>query len=382
MVEFEAKAALLRKRVAALSFPEERLAEAQAIVHAAGMRLPDAVATLRKEWLNDMVATTDSAEFRHASRDPAAHFLAWVRERAKNRFHVSWRAVDAVAARMGPEVASRLALVTWPQEIAWAQRLRLAENPVTATKAAMFLREAEGNPSRMFSKIADIYGDVFAKAGYSDHVAQEISPSEIRFADAVPDFNPLFLRYAARSYAEVLSSMPRDRIEILAARAARDERQDRDEIAALAAANATRRFPMRRVLAIISAAIAMGISPNELFLLENGFLKQVEQGSVEVAEGGRTPQAAFVTAISNDTKRAELVATSVRPDVEDAEIMWDVVHLDRRWLDAMPESYRKWSHVWVRLMENWQADIVEERREAPFDLISDFGFYLMENASA
>lgn len=379
MVEFEAKTALLRKRVAALSFPDEVMDEASSAVLAAGMRLPDAARTLRKEWLNDMVASTDSAEFRHASRDPGAHFLAWIKERSKNRYHVTWRSVDAVAMRLGADIASRLAMVVWPQEIAWAQRLRLSDNPVIATKAAMFLREAEGNPAKLFGKIADLHSDALVRSGYSDNPAQETSPSEIRFADCLPEFNPLFLRYAARSYGEVLLSMPRERIELLAGRASRDERQERLELAAAASARTTRRFPMRRILSIISAAHSMGISPNDLFLLETRFLALLESGKVEADSGTRSPQAAFVTMIASPLSRETLLSEAQAPDGEPSEILWGVANLDRRWLGTLPESYGKWSQKWYRHLENWQADVVDERRAAPFDPVSDFGFFLVES---
>jgi len=377
MVDVEAKAELLRRRVAALALPEGAMREAEEVVAAAGMRLPGAAEELRKEWLNDMVASTDAAEFRHASRDPGRHFVGWASERAKNRFHVTWRAVDAVARRLGADVASRLILVVWPQEIAWAQRMRLSENPVIATKAAMFLRETEGGPAKTFSRIADIYSEAAVRAGYLDSPAQDLSPSDIRFGASLPDFNPLFLRYAARSYAQIVGSMPRDKLEKLAARAARDERHERAEASSASAVASARRFPMRRMLSTVTVAAGLGLSSNELVLAEEAFLARAAAGRVEIDEGGRRSlQSAFVAAIADPLTRAGLFEEAPLPDFDESQTLWEIANMDRRWLAALPESYSKWSHRFATVMESWQSDIVHGRREAPYDPVCDFGFQL------
>lgn len=377
MVDVEAKAALLRRRVAALALPANAMETAQKVIEAAGMRLPGAAEELRKEWLNDMVAGTDAAEFRHAARDPGKHFVAWIGERAKNRYHVTWRAVDSVARRLGADVASKLILVSWPQEIAWAQRLRLSDNPVIATKAAMFLREAEGSPAKVFGKISDLYAEAVVRLGYSESPAQDLSPFDIRFGTSLPDFNPLFLRYAARNYAQI-GSMPRERLEKLAARAARDERQERLAVASETAVSAARRFPMRRMLSTVTLAAGLGMSANQLYLAEEAFLARLSAGAIEIETGGRAPQAAFVAAIASPEERMALLAQAATPDLEETEVLWDIANMDRRWLDRLPESYSKWSHRWASAMEGWQAAVVHGEREAPYDPISDFGFYLTE----
>mgnify|MGYP001333921659 CR=1 FL=1 len=378
MVGIEAKAELLRRRVAALSLPEGTLEEAAEVLASAGVTLPGMAEELRREWLNDVVASVHPAEFRAAARDPRGCFLAWLRERAKNRFHVTWRAIDAVALRLGAETASRLALVIWPQEIAWAQRMRLSSNPATATKAAMFLREAEGAPARVFQKLSDLYADLAGKAGYWDSPAQEAAPEEIRFGEEEVDFNPLFLRYASRAYAEALHGMPRERLEMLAARAARDETRERAVITAGAAVRAARKFPMRRVASTIAAAKSMGIAPNALFFLENGFLALVEAGLEMVDPVARAPHSAFVAAIADPAARPRLLASAPEPEASDEEILWEVANLDRRWLSALPESFSRWDSGRVQRMQAWQADVVEGRREPPRDPVSDFGFYLLE----
>lgn len=379
MIDTEAHKRLLRKRVEALSFPDQVLAEAADIIRNSGMKLADAAAILRKEWLNDLVATTNSKEFKRAAANPSGHFLAFVAERARKPFHVTYRAVDAVARRFGSDLASRFTHIVWPQEIAWAQRLRLDVNPNTATRAAMFLRETEGNPAKMFSKIADLYSDAVAKVGYSENAAHELSATEIRFDDTVPEFNPLFLKYASRHYSELLQNMSRDKVEMLALRAAKDERQDRSLITARKVVDTTRRFPMRHLPNVISLAKSLGLSSNELYQLEKAFLVKMENGEVELEQGLNSPHIAFVTMLTNDSSRADLLANAGSLDLDEASIQWDIANLEgRRWIKDLPAAFDKWGDIAQVEVEMWKAAIVEEKRDAPVDFVSDFGFWLLD----
>lgn len=379
MIDTETQKRLLRKRVEALSFPDSLLVEASEIIRNSGMKVADAVTNLRKEWLNDLVATTDSIEFKRAVSNPGAHFLAFVGERAKKPYHVTYRAVEAVARRFGSDLASRFTHIVWPQEIAWAQRLRLDVNPNTATRAAMFLRETEGNPAKIFSKIADLYSDAVAKIGYTENPAHELSVVEIRFDDIVPEFNPLFLKYASRHYSEILQNMSRDKVEILAARAAKDERQDRSLITARKVVETTRRFPMRRLPNVISLAKSIELTSNELYQIEKSFLVKMERGEIELEQGLNSPHIAFVSTMLDENSRNELLSISHLPDVNFSNIQWEVANISgRRWVKDLPPAYSKWTDIAQNEVEKWQLAIVEERRPVPFDLISDFGFWLMD----
>lgn len=379
MVSTDALTSLLRRRAAALALSPDDFARAEEAVRNAGMRLPGATETLRKEWLNDLVASKDGAEFRAAARDPGGHFLRWVSDRAKDRFRVSWRAVEAVSQRIGQEAAARFAVVVWPQEIAWAQRTRLSDNPMSATKAAMFLREAEGNPSKVFTGLSDIYADQALKASYSESPVHESSPDEIRFADDIQDFSPLFLRYAARAYAEILHTMPREKIEALGARAAREEEADRRRIRSASAALRARRFPMRRILTVIASATSMGLSPNEVYLLEDAFLSALDAGEIGTEPGNSVPHAEFIACISDPEARALLGASVPCPEPVPSETLWEVANLDLRWIETHPASWgERWSLPARRAaFLAWQEEVVNEARETPLDPMSDFGFFLM-----
>lgn len=377
MVDVASKTRLLKKRIEDLAFPEEIKAIAKGIIDNAGLNIPDAVEMLQKEWLSDTVMTKNTIHFRAAKRDPGAHFLDWVKSRAKHPFHVTYRSVENVTLRLGPEVAARIAHVIWPQEIAWAQRLRLSQNPMLATKAAMFLREAMGNPAKMFERIADLYADSYAKVEYADNEVQDLSPLEIRFSSSVPEFNPLFLVHVSRKYSELIHSMPMDRIELLAARAAKDEQSERSRISAAKIAEHSRRFPMRRMMNVISFAHSAGISPNELHKLEDQFLALLENGEIDTDQAMQTAHTPFVALLSDIEKRCELLQVASDVDFDPDTIIWNIAHLDRHWLDSLPHSYQEWDRLAAKMLA-WQMDVVKECRDIPSDPISDFGFWLIE----
>jgi hypothetical protein len=207
-----------------------------------------------------------------------------------------------------------------------------------------------------------------------------MSVSEIRFAETIPEFTPLFLRYAARAYAEKLLGMTRDRINGLALIAARDELADRNFESARQSSKIALDSPMRRMVPIIAAALKIGISPNELCVLETTFVDKLVAGSVPIEMGTGSPHAAFLRQIEKTDTRAALLAASTNSDLlhDPDALAWHVVNLKpSTWLREIPDSIRVISDKPKVDMERWQSEICEDRRTPPFDPVSDFGFFLL-----
>lgn len=369
------KTSLISKRVSALAFSERVFRDADRIAEKAGLTLPGIVQELWKEWLNDLVATRVSSEYRKAVRDPGGHFLEWLKSRVTRRFHVTWRALDKLSRSYGPEIATQFTSIIWPQELAWAQRMRLFDNPHVATRAALFLRETEGKPSKTFAALCDIYAETVRNMVEIDDPARELTPEEIRFSESLPDYTPLFLQYAGRAYRDMLERMDIDKLRILAERARKDENADRSADIARQMAAATRLNPMRHSTSVISAAISLGIGPNELYLAETAFVDRLERGDIAVEKGTRTPQTSFITAISDRKNRKALVSSSIAPEIDPAGDIWEVARLDRRWLDTLPGGYAAFPGLRQKLDE-WKLAVVESRRNIPYDKVSDFGFFI------
>jgi hypothetical protein len=256
--------------------------------------------------------------------------------------------------------------------------MRLFDNPHVAVRAALFLRETEGNPSKTFLALSEIYAQAASQFGYFDNPAQEMSPEEIRFAAELPEFSPLFLQYAAKAYKTTLEAFDRQKIRLLADRAKQDELLERDLEVARDIAQLTRTFPMRRVMAVIKAAIGHGVGPNRLFLIENAYVDKVERGEIQIDRGTRTPQTDFLSVLADKKRRAVLLSASVAPpdDEPDREAArFEIARLNRGWLDGLPDAYRTRPDLEER-MRRWQVDIVDMNRLVPYDRISDFGFFV------
>lgn len=375
MVDVDRRLELVRSRLSQLHLPDEALGRAAEVVREA--RLPETmVEVLRKEWLNDMVLHPDAGEFRLAASDPSGHFVKWLRARAAHPYHVSWRTVDQVAERYGAENASKLHIVVWPQEIAWAQRTRLDANPFAATKAALFLREAAALPSKLFRVVADLYSDAVTTSGYMDHEAHGLSADEIRFSDSPPEFSPLFLRHAAREYDERLRAMTREQVDRLAARAREDESADRRAAASRRAIRHLERAPFRHSVPMIRSAITFSISPNEAFQIERAFVRMLESGDVGVEPGDRTADGEFLRLIADRSRRKRALSMQPLPAPEARPDALDIARLDAGFLSSLPASFAALDASVARL-QDWKTAVIEGGRTVPFDPISDFGFFLL-----
>jgi hypothetical protein len=289
---------------------------------------------------------------------------------------VTRRTVAAVGGKYGTDTATKLSIVIWPQEIAWAQRMRLDPNPFTATKSALFLRETVGNPSKTFAAISDIYSDAIMRVGYLDSPVQDLSAAEIRFAADLPEFAPLFQRYAARAYADTLKNMTRDQVEKLAQRAAAEENEDRRLVAAEGIARGAQRSPMRRSVSTIRTAIAFKLDSNTTFLLETAFIRKVEAGEVDIEPGQRTADAGFLRLIADPAQRDMVLSMESLPTTADYMDTWEIAHLNGTFLDQLPPSYKPLACNKAQL-ESWQESVVTGKRPCPYDAVSDLGFFLL-----
>lgn len=381
MLDMKSRTRLLEKRVAALSISNDVIEEASNICQDNGMRGSGLGNLLRKEWLNDILVSS-SEDFRQASSDPDTHFLNWISVRSKNRYHVTFRKIEAARETYGSSWTTRLYGFIWPQEIALAQRCRLADNPLLATLSAMFLREAEGNPGEVFSAICELYINKFMETG-SDHSSiREMKVSDIRFLDEIPDELALFQQYAAAKYDERLSGMSADKLQALADLAANDEIKDRNLLACRESVVIAREHPLRRMIPVISSADLHRLTPNELYQVEEVFLDRLDGGRIDVQVGSGSPYGPFIGFFADENNRNDVLGTlALDVEVLDQQ-QWEIANLSYEWLNDLPTDYRKWRKYWRPLMEQWQTAVVEGDREIPMDPVSDFGFFLFKSGLA
>lgn len=365
---------VIRERAAALAVSAEAVREAQSLAAAAGLPGNDAGERLRREWLNDLVSDPEHEERARASAQPDAHFMEWVQTRVRNPFHVTYRAVGKVARKQGDDIAMRMVNITWSQEIAWAQRLRLDDNPRVAVLSALFLREASSDPAKLFVEIANTYETALSEEpGYVSSVNHALTPEEIRSGAGDALWNPLFLQYAGRAYAEVLNAMARSRLEALAARARRDEETDRARMAVQDMVRRLRLHPLSRLVGVISATAELGLGSNDLLDLESRFLAEVERGEIKI-DGNDVP--IYRLLIGFVRRNAGDVGAPLSGE-QAALLVARVDTLGQRWIDRLPADFKPLNATRKANFEGWKADVLSGLRPPPLDPVLDYGFYLV-----
>ncbi len=374
MVSDLQKAETLKRRLQPLILAEEVISSVSADVK----RPPRQIKSLYQEWIAD-VSTFEQLEYLPAARDPEGHFRRWLAVRLENPFHISDHILKIVRKRYDIDFTTKLYMIVWWQEIAWAQRHRLADNAFTASKAGFFLAKAEVDPKEVFLEIADLYASAAMTAEYRNSPLQEMSPEEIRHTDLMPDFVPLFLQYTNKFLIDKLGTLSSDQINQTAQAAARKERAERMKLMTERAVSHAERFPMCRDLSVIRIAMNQKLSSNDLFLVEKLFLDRVRTGAIQLTPGSITPQTSFVTLLAD---RAELKAALKEAHARFAHEfqgpdIWNIVGFQRKWIDSLPEAYSYITNL-MRKLGAWQGLLAEEERTMPYDAVCDFGFYVQE----
>lgn len=334
-----------------------------------------------QEWLFEMADSARNDDYFLATRNPQEQFSRWVAARILDPFFVSKGIRDILYQRYQVDVANKIFMIIWPQEIAWAQRFRLDSNAYTATKAALFLSQAQDDTKSVFLSIADLHAEAFMTMDYNRSHFQEMSPEEIRNSPELADFTPLFLMHANRNYVEKLSKLTATDFEKYASVAAQLEKNERQGVMRLRLVAHARKFPLRRTLPVLATARTHNISPNELYLLEEYFLHQVEKKEIEVIPGSDTALPIFIAFISDrrGIKRTIMEAANFAGPAAKAIDQLGVLNLRNWWIDQLPDGYRNLGNL-VTGFSEWREAMIDETRKMPFDPVSDFGYFLLDRA--
>lgn len=369
---------LLKRRIKTLDISKEKIEEAEKIALNNGYKDQNIGNILKIEWLNDILKSKKKNVYLIAAKNPEEHFINWIKERTKNKYHVTYRSFDLIEKEFGTNIAIKMLHEIWPQEIAWAQRLRTDNNPVTSTKCAMFLREVESNAGKIFEKIALIYTEKFSDINYYKNPAHNLSPEQIRFNNEIPNFTPLFLYYASTEYSAKLKKMTKEKLELYSKIAEKDEINEKKYILNTKSINYIKEHPIRQFPTIINAAISMNITSNQLFNIENEYILNLEKGNEILDNSSSIPIASFLLYLTNNKDNQEIKNKNIKNNIEKDDIIWTIINLDRYWVKKLPSYFKKYNLQLEEKFNNWKEDISKEKREPPYDIISDFCFFLMK----
>lgn len=327
---------------------------------------------LRREWLSDVVALGRGDRVQNAAlRDPDGTFMPWLADRLERPFHVTFRSREAVKRRFGEAMAMRMT-VRWPQEVAWADKLRSDPNDRVSVLAALALEHARREPAEAFERLAEICAG--ASGGdpvYARSRNHELAAAEILAGHGEPTFTPLCLRLADALFGAKLARMPAERLAEVAAKGRTDEASDRRRAAVEAFLARIRRQPPARLVSVIAAAVRSDVCADALLDLERRYVADVVAGRTDPATS-----AAHLELIGR------IEAHGTDPDgppvdaQEAARRRAAVEALDEDWLKDFPSDLQLHG-AHRRRFEAWRGAIRSGARFPAADPMVDLAHFLM-----
>lgn len=369
---------VIKARAARLGVSKTALENATELLLEAGWRDKDAADRLRREWLNDVIVDPSEEAYAKAASDPDESFLVWVGQRAKDPFHVSYRAVDRVGRQMGSDVAVLMISMRWPQEIAWAQRCRRHENPEVAVKAALFLAEARRDPSKVFQALTEVYQRTIAEdRGYALHSNHEISAEEIRSGIGVTDgWFPLFMRYAGSHFSRILDSLSEDKLLNLARTARRDEEEEQRRVQLESCLAYLARWPLSCRISALHLALRDRMQANDLVACEEAFIEALRRGDVVLPDEGKAVDTLFFEWMRGGDYKPD------RADKKERERRRQQLHfLDRSWLESLPADVIELGAASRSVFHEWRTAVLSGQRVPPRSVPVDYAMFVLERVA-
>ncbi len=325
------------------------------------------------DWVNDVLADPDPRGYAAAAAEPAKAYSAYVATRLADPFHVSYRAVRALAKRTNEVEANAFVHLRWRQELAWAQRIRGMRSAKEAVLAHTFLRSAARNPSREFCDLAQAWDAAKEDGSFLRSSSHDLTAHEIRHGNKMPCHKPVFLGLTNQRKGEKLERMGLERLSGAANAARKVEEDEIRGVFASKAANAARRNPLCRIMGIIGVAIETARGPDLLVAEERRFLVELERGKVRCGTAG-LPYNEFV-----DWLRATPAGEEPPPPqpYDDAcHVLAQHLIRPSAWLAALPDDYIHAGAMDATTYRSWIHPIASREVPTPRDLVCSYGFHL------
>ncbi len=379
-------ASLVRKRADALGLDRAARRAAEDLVAHASQRMSEETGINRafsevrlyKEWRNDLLAKPgdDQNPWARITADPATPYMGWLDWRLAHPFHVSYRVVDAAARRMGVSTANLLVDIRWPQEVAWARRIRKSADERDVLVGHRFLLAAIADASSEFAKLAGAYAQASDDPAYVLAPEHDYAADEVAAGYGSPDFGPLFLRHGRAVLADRLGRMSAKELRASAAVARRSEDTERGNRARRRAAANVRAANMARSPGIISIAVEAGLGADGLVDAQAEFARLVEAGAVPVPPDVGLPYEEFCAWLRTAQAPSQ---TLLMPgdDLSGETELLGIVSNPIDWVRSLPRDYHDMGASDPRRFHRWLAPIASRERAFPRDAVVDYGFQLV-----
>lgn len=333
---------------------------------------------LYQEWLNDVITLRGTIVYRDAMRRPDSEFFAWLEVRLKDPYHLSPRALKLAQAHLSSDAAKALVTVKWRQEIAWAKRMRLADEDTTACLAGLWLKAAERSPIEAFRAILAVHTDARDARPSSDfdHGFDMLSPQEIERLplDRAPDLL-MWLKSAEATFGEDMNRRP-GFMRKGALQARREAKSESDRKHRQRKAEMLRRNRPALSFTVLGILARRSLSADDIFASEQAFVDAVAEGrSACPARSDGTPEfLRWASAWSGQAPAVEPLDLIARGE--------KLRSLSPIWLKSLPESVRSLGGAKVGLFNQWVAERCNPSSDPPpADPVIDFALWLLARRS-
>jgi hypothetical protein len=329
------------------------------------------------DWKNDIICDRERATFREAAADPAASYLGYVEGRIAEPYHVSYRAVRALAKQVDEDEANTFVHVRWHQELAWARRFRAGADDRVAVLSQLFLRAAAKDPCKAFADLATAWATAIDEIRFSTAPEHDLSESAIRALPGEVSYRPAFLRLYEIKHGSVLDQMKDGNLLAAAAQARSAEEADRRGDLAAGSVAAARRSPLSRLPGVISVAAETGRGSNALVRDERRFLSDLSRGRWPKVVRG-LPYSEFLDWLRTTPPEPEPAPVAIGDDEHLA--LTRLLAAPMSWLNNLPEAYRELDSHDVDTFREWAFPLSAGTAPVPLDAVADYGFHLVRKA--
>jgi len=361
----------LIQRKALLSVPEIAMDEARKRCEGHGLD----VSVLHNEWINDTLSSQPAYEM--ALEDVPKSFLAWVDRKIEDPFLLPAMASKVASLRLDHD-AMRFCTIVWPQELAWAHRLRRSEDAVVAILSDGFLRRARKDVMSQFKALFPVYLVACEEFDYLRSQVHDLTPEQIRLGMGDNNFDPVFLRYARSAFESLVSKlMERDEIDKIVESVRNSEVKEVQKILRSKTAQLMERSRLTRMISIIRTAMDIGLDSDRLDLAYVSFLQEIENGAVHLDVNGGLPDGEFRAWLRVQKFKRMTMPETFRTNAAD-ESLGEIVRAPIGWVDRLPQEYLDLGGRTPRIFQEWLSPIVKDIRSAPRDFVLDYGFHLVK----
>ena len=329
------------------------------------------------EWLNYVILNRDDGEtLETAIENPDRHFMQFLVNVTNDPTQPLPHHVQMLSRQIGIEFVSAMSRIHWPQQLAWAERMKNHEDDTVVLLADLFSKKAAKKPSDLFCKLtrfafeADFDGQTHSMTTFDLLNADEIAAVDLTGLQWLP----LCILYVQRSSASKALAQFSESALAQRAHGVRIDYRKRHASQRLdASLSYLEDYPLTLRSSVISKATRLGINSTKLCALYRDFLSSIRD-QIKIPDDERSMTRLFIEHIDHgkDNKVVSQEAETVRG------IRKSVARINSRWIASLPEDMFVAGADDKSKLSEWRNLVLSGERDCPSDIRVDYFMFLYE----